>query len=148
MDLLEPKNCACFNLRKASRAVTQVYDRLLQRTGLRVTQFTILVSISRTGSVTISNLAKQLVMDRTTLTRNLRPLEREGFLKISPGKDLRTRYVTLLKKGKDVLTEAIPLWERAQRNFEAGLGKQRFHSLVSNLSETVEITQNHHTANP
>ncbi|HEY9847811.1 MAG TPA: MarR family transcriptional regulator, partial [Candidatus Caenarcaniphilales bacterium] len=87
--------CACFNLRKASRAVTQLYDKVLQPSGLLATQFTLLSAIALTGSVTITRLAQELVMDRTTLARNLKPLERQGLIQIKPGQDQRTRIVTL-----------------------------------------------------
>ena len=142
LDYANVRNCACFNLRKTSRAITQHYDRLLQPSGLRVTQFTILAVIAKAKSITITRMAKQLVMDRTTLTRNLRPLEKQGFIEIIPGDDLRTRYITLLKKGENALANALPLWERAQQRFEEGLGKVNFQSLLSDLSETREIAQN------
>jgi len=141
LDNANVRNCACFNLRKTSRAITQHYDRLLQPSGLRVTQFTILVVIATAESITITRMAKQLVMDRTTLTRNLRPLEKQGFIEIMPGDDLRTRYVTLSKKGRNVLTKALPLWEKAQQRFEIGFGDDRFQSMLSDLSETREIAQ-------
>ncbi len=136
------RNCACFNLRKTSRAITQHYDRVLQPSGLRGTQFTILATTAKSEAITITQMAKQLVMDRTTLTRNLRPLEKQGFIEIIPGDDLRTRYVTLSKKGRNVLTKALPLWEKAQRHFEKGLGDERFGNLLSELSETRDIAQN------
>ena len=81
-------------------------------------------------------------MDRTTLTRNLRPLEKQGFIEIIPGEDLRTRYVTLSKKGRNVLTKTLPLWEKAQQRFERGFGNDRFQSMLSDLSKTREIAQN------
>ena len=142
LDSANVRNCTCFNLRKTSRAITQHYDRLLQPSGLRATQFTILVVIAKAETITITQLAKQLVMDRTTLTRNLRPLEKQDFIEILPGDDLRTRYVTLSKKGRNVLTKALPHWEKAQLRFEKGLGDNRFESLLSDLSETREIAQN------
>ncbi len=142
IDNANVRNCACFNLRKTSRAITQHYDRVLQPSGLRVTQFTILVVIATAESITITRMAKQLVMDRTTLTRNLRPLEKQGFIEIIPGDDLRTRYVTLSKMGRNALTKALPLWEKAQQRFEKGLGDERFGNLLSELSETRDIAQN------
>ena len=75
-------SCACFNLRKASRVVTQHFDEILKPSGLLITQFTILVAIAMAKSGTINELAERLVMDRTTLTRNLKPMEREGWLKV------------------------------------------------------------------
>jgi len=106
-----------------------------------VTQFTILVVIATAESITITRMAKQLVMDRTTLTRNLRPLEKQDFVEIIPGDDLRTRYVTLSKMGRNILTDALPLWEKAQQRFEQSFGNDRFQSMLSDLSETREIAE-------
>jgi DNA-binding MarR family transcriptional regulator len=106
--------CTCFNLRKASRAVTQKFDEILKPSGLLVTQFTVLVAVAMSEAKTINELAEILVMDRTTLTRNLKPLEREGWLKIEPGQDRRTRIVRLTDDGKATLTKALPLWKQAQ----------------------------------
>lgn len=132
--------CACFNLRKASRTVTQLYDEILQPSGLLATQFTLLVAIALAGSVTITRLAEELVMDRTTLTRNLKPLERQGLLEIAPGQDQRTRVVTLTASGHEALALAIPLWEQAQASVVEGLGQKRWSTLLSNLSDTVLLT--------
>lgn len=139
LDLSNCDLCTCMNLRKASRAITQYYDRMLQPTGLRATQFTILVVTATAGSITITKLAKRLVMDRTTLTRNLRPLEKQGLIKISAGEDQRTRCLTLSPNGRKKLAKALPLWEKAQQHFEKGLGQARFQNLLSNLSETIDI---------
>ena len=79
-----------FNLRKSSRAVTQIYDTILKPSGLRSRQFALLGPMSNRGSITMTRLAKALVMDRTTLTRNLRPLEKQGFIVINMGDDQRT----------------------------------------------------------
>jgi len=135
-------NCACFNLRKAARAITQHFDRALQPSGLRCTQFTILALAANANAMTITRMAKQLVMDRTTLTRNLRPLERRGFIRIVPGDDLRTRYVSLAENGRHALHRALPLWETAQRQLEQGLGDDRYQHLLSDLSETTNIARN------
>lgn len=132
--------CACFNLRKASRAVTQLYDEILQPSGLLATQFTLLVAISIAGSTTITRLAEDLVMDRTTLTRNLKPLERQGLIEIVPGQDQRTRIVVLTKEGREALAKAISLWEQAQAFVVEGLGQNRWSTLLSNLSHTVLLT--------
>lgn len=132
--------CACFNLRKASRTVTQLYDEILQPSGLLATQFTPLVAISIAGSTTITHLAEELVMDRTTLTRNLKPLERQGLIEIASGQDQRTRVVTLTTKGCEALALAIPLWEQAQASVVEGLGQNRWSTLLSNLADTVLLT--------
>ena len=139
--LMELRACACFNLRKAGRAVTQSYDRALQTVELRVTQFSILAVLRRLGASTISRLAEGLVMDRTTLTRDLKPLERRGYIKVEPGEDRRTRTVTLTKRGRQALARAIPIWEEVQARMVEGLGEKRFHSLLTNLSDVVDLTR-------
>lgn len=129
--------CTCFNLRKASRAVTQLYDKILQPSGLLTTQFTLLVAISRFSSVTITRLAQELVMDRTTLTRNLKPLERQELIEIESGQDQRTRVVALTAEGKEALAKALPLWEQAQACMVERLGQQRWSTLLESLSDTI-----------
>ena len=106
--------CTCANLRKASRAVTQFYEAILRPTGLRVTQFTLLSAISVLGQPTITDLADALVMDRTTLTRNLKPLEKQGLVESASGQDKRTRLVRLTVPGQQLLADALPLWQEAQ----------------------------------
>lgn len=140
-DLAKLPECACFNLRKTARAVTQLYDQILKPTGLRGTQFSLLAAIARSESITISHLAARLVMERTTLTRNLRPLDKQGLIKVVPGRDQRTRVVTLTPKGYQTLDNTLPLWEKAQQRFESGLGDDRFQSMLSDLAETREIAQ-------
>ena len=83
--------CTCANLRKATRVVTQVYDAALQPVGLKATQFTVLAVLAERGEAPLTRLAETLVMDRTTLTRNLKPLVREGFIRIEPGVDEAAR---------------------------------------------------------
>ncbi len=134
-------DCACFNLRKTTRAITQLYDEALRPTGLRVTQFSLLIATMMLGSVTVTRLAEIGVMDRTTLTRNLKPLEKKGLIKVVPGDDQRTRIVTLTAHGKEVLSKALPLWEKAQSRVIKRLGQERWNSLMTNLSEMVSLTQ-------
>jgi DNA-binding MarR family transcriptional regulator len=135
------RQCACFNLRKASRAVTQLYDETLRVTGLRVTQLTLLVATYLRGEVPISRMAEDLVMDRTTLTRNLKPLEAQGLITIHAGTDRREKLVKLTGLGTTKLANALPLWERAQRRVIEGLGTSRFDSMLKDLSKTVSLTQ-------
>lgn len=131
--------CACFNFRKASRVVTQHFDRILKPSGLLITQFTILVAVSMAKAGTINELAEILVMDRTTLTRNLKPLEREGWLRIEPGQDQRTRMVSLTSDGEKTLAKAISLWKQAQDSLVEALGQQRWIALLSHLTETTAL---------
>lgn len=132
--------CACFNLRKAARAVTQYYGEALKPSGLRATQFTLLVAIYNAGPITINRLAERLIMDRTTLTRNLRPLEKQGLIESASGEDRRTRAVTLTDRGREVLSQALPLWEQAQRQIVELLGRERWGEMLEHLSETVALT--------
>lgn len=132
-------SCACFNLRKASRVVTQHFDEILKPSGLLITQFTILVAIAMARSGTINELAERLVMDRTTLTRNLKPMEREGWLKSEPGQDQRTRVISLTPNGETALAQALPLWKQAQNGVEEVLGQQRWSALLSHLVETTAL---------
>lgn len=133
--------CACFNLRKATRALTQMYDDALRPAGLRTTQFTLLHAIRVAGPVTVRRLATAVVMDRTTLTRDLRPLERQGLVSVAPGEDRRERKVDLTPKGAQVISQAIPLWEKAQAQVAHGLGQERLHRLLSDLSAATALTQ-------
>ncbi|MBF2008666.1 MAG: winged helix-turn-helix transcriptional regulator [Chlorogloeopsis fritschii C42_A2020_084] len=133
--------CTCFNLRKASRVVTQLFDEVLQPSGLLVNQFTLLAAINIAGSAPITRLAQELVMDRTTLTRNLKPLERQGLIQIEPGKDQRTRVVSLTAEGYAALEKALPLWEEAQTLVVEQLGQQRWSILLKSLSDTVSTLQ-------
>ena len=103
------QNCACFNVRKSARVLTQHYDTAMQSVDLRATQFTILGVLTANSGSTVTDLADFLMMDRTTLTRNLRPLENKGLVKTRAGDDRRTRLIELSKKGKNKLEKAIPL---------------------------------------
>jgi len=133
--------CVCLNLRKAARAVTQVFDNALQPLGLRSTQLPVLVTLALSGSMTISQLAEELVMDRTSLTRLLRPLESAGLLEIVAGEDRRTRVVSLTDRGKETVADAFPLWEKAQGYVLERLGRRRWHDMRENLSATVSLVQ-------
>ena len=134
-------DCASFNFRKASRAVTQLYDEALAPSGIRVTQFSILSIIRNRRSMTISELADVLVMDRTTLTRNLRLLEKQGFIATRVGEDRRQRMVSLTTHGRDVLAEAAPLWRQAQASFIDRLGHEEWRRLRKQLSSAVEVAR-------
>ncbi len=125
--------CVCFNLRKTARWITQLYDDALRPTGLRATQFSLLAATNHLGSATITQLADVMVMDRTTLTRNLKPLESQGYIRIHPGQDRRQREVTIRAAGHKVLRQAMPLWERAQKHVVACLGKDRTARLLDDL---------------
>jgi DNA-binding MarR family transcriptional regulator len=133
--------CICNNLRRAARLVTNYYDKLLEPTGLRVSQLTILVVLYRASSQTINEMAEKLELDRTTLTRNLNPLARQGWLTIAPGSDRRTRVVALTSEGEAVLLKALPLWEQAQSHMVEGIGEANAALLLAQLAEAATLAQ-------
>ena len=131
--------CACQNLRRASRNITNYYDALLKETGLRVTQIPMLVIVYLAGSQTINDMAEKLGLDRTTLTRNLKPLEHAGLLAVASGTDQRTRVVTLTENGKQKLLQVLPLWEQAQAHMVEGMGHTRVATLLTQLSDAAVV---------
>jgi len=137
MDAYTPANCTCFNLRKAMRVVTKMYDEALKPSGLRTTQFSLLATANGKKPITITELAEVLVTDRTTLTRNLKPLLKQNLVEIVDGDDQRQRLIAVTSKGKTTLTEALPLWREAQSRLISILGQDRWESLVGDLNETV-----------
>ena len=132
-------NCACFNLRKVTRAVTQLYDDMLRPSGLRVTQFSLLVVGRMMGPVSVTRLAEMTVMDRTTLTRNLELLRKQGLIEVAPGADRRTRIVTITRRGNAALAEAMPFWKKAQSHVVETLGQERWTAMQTGLGEMVAL---------
>ena len=122
----KPEECNCFVVRSAARQVTQLYDQFLAPVGLHVTQFSILAKLKRLGPMTINALAKDMVMDRTTLGRNVLPLERDGLIKIEASTtDGRAKVLHLTKTGEKRLEAGREAWEQAQGRFEARFGAKR-----------------------
>ena len=140
IDLDDCPSCVNFNIRKAMRAVSQHYDKIMAPAGLRGTQFTILTVLSRMGSLSITELANYLVMDRTTLTRNLKPLEKDGLLKIMPGlEDRRSRRIELTNAGKKAQKFAMPYWQEAQNEMIDFMGKTTTRQFISDLRNVTLI---------
>jgi len=135
------RSCACYNLRRAARATTRLYDDFLRPSGLRSTQYSMLMVTRVLGPVTVTKLAEMTVTERTTLTRNLTILEKKGLILIEPGKDRRERQVSITERGLKVLMEAIPLWETAQAHIEQGLGGDRMDNLLKDLSEIISLSR-------
>ncbi len=129
-----PEVCVSFNLRRASRAVTALYNERLASSGIRTTQLPILVALDQGGPMPLTRLARLLEMDRTTLTRNWRPLERQGFTAESPGADRRSRLLTITEKGRRTLGRALALWEEAQAQFIRAMGEGDFRVLLAKLA--------------
>jgi DNA-binding MarR family transcriptional regulator len=123
---LKPEDCNCFVVRSAARHVTQLYDQFLAPVGLHVTQFSILAKLKRFGPMTINALAKEMVMDRTTLGRNVLPLERDGLIKIeASATDGRAKQLHLTKAGEKRLLAGREAWTQAQARFEDRFGAKR-----------------------
>ncbi len=133
------RSCACYNLRRAARATTRLYDDFLKPSGLRTTQYSVLMAAKLLGPLTLTKLAEMIVAERTTLTRNLTVLEKKGLVLIEPGEDRRERLVSLTEKGEEALIGAIPMWEAAQGCVEQGLGGERVSGLLGHLSAIISI---------
>ena len=124
--------CLCQRVRMAARAVTRVYDRALRPAGLRSTQFTILVAASVAGGLPLHRLADILGLERTTLTRNLAAIRRQGLIEIANA-DGRTRTVFLSPAGRFRLNQALPLWDQAQQRLHEFLGDEAWSRIQVTL---------------
>jgi DNA-binding MarR family transcriptional regulator len=133
--------CALANLRRAARAVTRLFDEALAPAGLRSTQFTLLATVAGAGVVGVTDLAEQLGMDRTTLARNLGPLERDGLVRVEPGEDQRTRLVALTDRGLVTLRDAAPLRAVAQRKVVARVGAEAYRAFLGTLDEVASAAE-------
>jgi DNA-binding MarR family transcriptional regulator len=124
--LPKPDECNCFVVRSAARHVTQLYDQFLAPVGLHVTQFSILAKLKRRSPMTINALAREMLMDRTTLSRNVLPLERDGLVKIeASASDGRAKELHLTKAGDKRLQAGREAWAQAQARFENRFGAKR-----------------------
>ena len=129
--------CACHKVRIAARAVTRAYDQALRPVGLRSTQFTVLVAASVAAGIPLNRLATVLGLERTTLTRSLEAIEKEGLIRVERV-DGRTRNVVLTQLGKDRLDLALPLWNQAQQNLRRKLGEQGWAMVNDGLAMLAE----------
>ena len=121
-----PENCNCLAVRQAARHITQFYDQFLASSGLRTTQFSILARLRRLGPMTINALAAEMVMDRTTLGRNILPLERDGLIAIQQGsRDRRSKELRVTEAGETRFRAGMKGWVQAQRQFERAFGAER-----------------------
>ncbi len=126
-----PLPCACANLRRAARVVTQFYDRKLRVTGMRVTQFTLLQALARAGSISQGGMGTLLGMDSTTLTRTLRLLRRKGWLRADRGEDRRELRLALTAKGQRAYQRAMPHWRSAQEQLRRALGENGWNEITN-----------------
>lgn len=131
--------CACTILRQAARVATHHFDKALATSGLRISQLSVLTTLRYVGPKTINELAEVIVLDRTTLGRNLRPLQRDGFLAVETGKDdRRTKKLVLTKKGETAATKAMDSWGDAQTSFEKAIGLENSIALSKLLRQVVK----------
>jgi DNA-binding MarR family transcriptional regulator len=122
--------CHCFAVRQAGRWISQLYDQHLAGCGIRSTQYAILSQLDRIGAAGIASLAEAMVMDRTTITRNVTPLERDGLVEIAASAtDRRRKELRLTAKGRETLATARPHWRRAQAAFEKHFGAEEAAAL-------------------
>jgi DNA-binding MarR family transcriptional regulator len=127
-------NCLCLHLQRAARAQARRYDEALRPAGISSGQFSLLMSLNRPEPPTIGSVSSLLAMDRTTLTANLKPLERRGLVvvKVDP-KDKRSRRLSLTDQGRELLVAALPLWDRAQAELDQIVAGSDLESLVKDL---------------
>jgi DNA-binding MarR family transcriptional regulator len=132
-DTLEkPLGCTCFKLRKLARAASRLYDRQMAATGLKTTQYSVLTNVAR-QALPVAELADRLGTERTTLTRNLKPLIEAGWVALKPGADSRQRIVTITESGRLKVKQAYVVWRAAQADFERVLGADAVRALHSQL---------------
>ena len=141
LDMAAVENCVCFNLRWVTRAVTQFYDAEMRRHGIRPTQESILASLQTKDSWTMAELSDWLGMDRTTLVRNLRPLQRDGFVQVAGGGRGTRVELKITAKGRKQIEKLAPAWKSAQSAVVKTLGEERWSAILSDL-ETAALALN------
>jgi DNA-binding MarR family transcriptional regulator len=132
--------CASLNFRRTARAVTRMYDSAMQASGVRSTQFAILVGIAKTQPVSMGKLADVLGLDRTTLTRSLRLLQKEKMITISRRAAMRQRFLELTPEGKKALARSLPLWRKVHEQFVSTVGAEYWTKLRSELEGLAHTT--------
>jgi DNA-binding MarR family transcriptional regulator len=140
LEILRPE-CVCTNLRRAARAISQLYDEALADSGVKITQFSLLRAIQRNEPAPINALADEMALDRTTLARNLQPLERGGLIALTPGRDKRVVEVALTTAGQAAIKAALPHWQRAQKSLSKRLGSERVAQLREIAAHALELAK-------
>src|SRR5262249_34974456 len=133
--------CACFDLRKTTRAVSRLYDDCLRASGLNVTQYSLLRTIETEQQISVSTLGRYMVIDRTSITRALAPLQRDGLIRSRAGSDKRTRIVSLTKKGAKRIAKARPRWNKAQKTLLNLIGNRRWTVMRGVLRDTTRLVR-------
>ncbi len=127
--------CACRKMREASRKITRMYDEVLRPAGIKANQFNMLGVVALKNEATLTELAETLGMERTTLSRNLRPLERNGLVEVSAEGYRRARSANITNKGIAVMEKALPLWRSAQNSLKRRLGDETWDRIQIDLTE-------------
>jgi DNA-binding MarR family transcriptional regulator len=133
--------CACFDLRKATRAVSRLYDDCLRPLGLNITQYSLLRVIESEPQISVSTLGRYMVMDRTSVTRALAPLERDRLIRSRVGSDKRKRIVSLTNKGTKLIADAKSHWDEAQKTFLDLIGDRRWTVMRGLLRDTTRVVR-------
>jgi len=133
--------CACFDLRKATRAVSRMYDEFLRDKGLNITQFSLLQLVRTEKEASVSTLGRYMAMDRTSITRALAPLERDGLIDSRPGADKRIRIVSVTSKGRKLIENAEPEWHKAQQALMEIVGEDRWRAMCTLLRDTTRMVR-------
>ena len=141
LDMSAMENCVCFNLRWVTRAVTQFFDAEMRRHGIRPTQGSILLALNAKESWNMAELSDWLGMERTTLVRNLRPLQRDGFVQAVGGGRGNRVELTITAKGRKKIEKCLPAWKSAQSAVVKTLGEKRWSAILSDL-ETAALALN------
>jgi len=128
-----PLPCLCASLRRAARAVSQIYDANMRVAGLRGTQHTLLQMLRAREGITQNELGRRLALDTTTLSRTLRPLEQRGWIRSRPGTDRRERRLALTLAGRRQIERARPHWQRAQERMRKRLGAEQWEQVMGAL---------------
>lgn len=134
-------SCMCGSFRRASRALTQLYEQAFRPLGLRATQFTILQVLSRAGEVSQGQLAEMLAMDSTSLTRTLGIVRRQGWIAERPGQDRRERRLRLTKAGEVQLRRALPVWETVQSGLRRRMGAQGWENVLQLTNRVTDLVK-------
>jgi len=143
LDLSSMQNCACFNVRRAARLITQCFDAEARRHGLRPTQTTLLGVLRAKDGWLMADLSDWLGMERTTLLRNLRPLQRDGLVRASGSGRGGRATLSITPKGRAALDEMLPAWRAAQDKVVSTLGRERWSAIISDLALVASKLQTH-----
>ena len=142
LDLTAVENCTCFNVRRVARVITQFFDAEVRRHGLRPTQTPILRALQAREGWSMAELSDWLGVERTTLVRNLRPLEREGLVRASGGGRGGHVELFITGKGRATLARLYPAWRSAQDKVVATLGRERWSGIIRDLEQVAVKLKN------